>query len=241
MTGSRLFLAMAIVAGTAVLAGLGFWQVQRLQWKEGLIAQIADRRAQPPVTLDTLLQRWREGGDVDYFPVTVSGSFIHGQEQYFYTTLDGAVGWNVYTPLIDPGGRGVMVNRGFVPDRLRAPDSRPQGNAETEARVEGLARNPVAQKPNSFVPDNEPENGTYFWKDLGAMAAAAGLDPDSVVPFFIDAGPAENPGGLPKGGVTIVNLPNNHLQYAITWFGLALALLGVGGYYLFATHRGGGT
>jgi surfeit locus 1 family protein len=241
MKESRILLAAAILAGTAVLIGLGTWQVQRLHWKELLIAQIADRRAQAPETLEQIEQRWYESGDVDYFPILLTGHYLHAAEQFFYTTLDGRVGWNVYTPLEVGDGEAVMVNRGFVPVELREPGSRPQGQMEGEIELLGLARNPVAAKPNRFVPDNEPQNATFFWRELGAMAVSAGLDGTTVVPFFVDAGPAANPGGWPKGGVTLVNLPNNHLQYAITWFGLALALLGVGGYYMFETRRNDGT
>ena len=92
--------------------------------------------------------------------------------------------------------------------------------------ITGLARNPLAEKPSSLLPDNDPAKNIFYWKDLAAMAgirrAAAGA---RVLPFFIDAGaePA-NPGGLPVGGVTIIDLPNNHLQYALTWYGLAAAL-----------------
>ena len=82
-------------------------------------------------------------------------------------------------------------------------------------------------KPSWVVPDNEPAKRLYFWKDLDAMAATAGVPKDKLLPFFIDADATPNPGGWPKGGVTIVDLPNDHLQYAITWFGLALGLLAV--------------
>jgi surfeit locus 1 family protein len=96
----------------------------------------------------------------------------------------------------------------------------------------GLARNPLAAKPSLLVPDNAPDKNIFYWKDRDAMASTTGLDPARLVPFFVDAGPAPNPGGLPVGGVTIVDLPNNHLQYALTWYGLAAALAGVLGTWL---------
>jgi surfeit locus 1 family protein len=78
------------------------------------------------------------------------------------------------------------------------------------------------------VPDNDLKKNVFYWKDLSAMAATAGLPKDAtVLPFFIDADAAPNPGGLPVGGVTVINLPNNHFQYALTWYGLALVLLAV--------------
>ena len=239
MSFSRIVLALCILAGIAVLAGLGTWQVQRLQWKEALIAQVEARRSSPPEPLPEIERIWRETGDVDYLPVTVTGRFDHGAEQYFYTTHEGAVGWNVYTPLTLESGRVVLVNRGFVPDAFRDPATRASGLVEGTVDVTGLARNPLTAKPNAFVPDNEPAERTYFWKSMPQMARAAGLDPDRLVPFFVDAGAGDAPGELPRGGVTIVAFPNNHLQYAITWYGLALALAGVGGYFLFSGMRRG--
>ncbi len=96
--------------------------------------------------------------------------------------------------------------------------------------VTGLARNPLSEKPSSLVPDNDPAKNVFFWKDRDAMAASAGLRAASeIVPVFIDADAAPNPGGFPAGGVTLIDLPNNHLQYVVTWYGLAAALAGVMG------------
>ena len=97
-----------------------------------------------------------------------------------------------------------------------------------EVTITGLARNPLAEKPSFIVPDNDPAKNIYYWKDLSLMARQIGLSQgDALVPFFIDADAKPNPGGLPRGGVTIIDLPNNHLQYAVTWYGLAATLAGV--------------
>ncbi len=88
-----------------------------------------------------------------------------------------------------------------------------------------------------MIPDNDIAQRQFFWKSMGDMALAADLEPDALVPFFIDADAAKNPGGWPRGGTTIVSFPNNHLQYAITWFGLAIACLGVGGWFLFSSRH----
>lgn len=242
MTGrSRSVLTIAILAGTAMLAGLGTWQVQRLQWKQALIAEVELRRAQPPASLSEMERRWQETADVDYYPVGISGRFEHSGEQYFFTTHQGIAGWNIYTPLTLLSGRVLIVNRGFVPDAYRDRVTRIEGQVEGEVSIVGLARDPVMAKPNRFLPDNEPQNRTYFWKNLDQMALAADVEPDRVVPFFVDAGQSEIPNVFPLGGTTIVSFPNNHLQYAITWYGLGLALLGVGGYLLFGKPRDTGT
>jgi surfeit locus 1 family protein len=231
---SRIVLAVAVVVATAVLLGLGAWQVQRLQWKEALIAEVNARIAAPARPLAEIEALNAEGGDVDYYPVSLKGRFDHSREMFFYTTHEGRVGWNVYVPLILDSGRTALVNRGFVPDELKDAQKRREGLVEGEVEITGLARNALVAKPNSMMPDNEPGNRLFFWKSMPEMALAAGIEPDALLPFFVDAGPAPNPGGWPKGGTTIIAFSNNHLQYAITWFGLAMACLGVGGYLLFS-------
>ncbi len=122
----------------------------------------------------------------------------------------------------------MLVNRGFVPYDRKDAATRPQGQVEGVATVTGLARNPLTQKPSRIVPDNDPAKNIFYWKDRDQMAATAGLPAGAaVVPILIDADASPNPGGLPIGGVTIIDLPNNHLQYAVTWYGLAAALAGV--------------
>lgn len=216
----------------AVLIALGTWQVQRLQWKEALIATIEERVRQTPVAMADLHTRISEEGALEYTPVTVRGTFLYEGELFFLATHEGQSGWFVYTPLaLAPGesrasGEVVIVNRGFVPYDKRDPAARPGSQPEGIVTVTGLAREAPREKPGFIVPDNQPDKRTFFWKDWSAMVAAAGLDPSTTVPYFVDVGPGEE-GTLPVGGVTIIDLPNNHLQYAVTWYGLAAALAAV--------------
>lgn len=223
--------ALAIVLGLlgiAVLVGLGTWQVQRLHWKEGLIATIQQRMALPPVDLVAALKENPDVAAQEYRPVRVEGTFDHRYERHFLATLDGEPGFYVYTPLKLDDGDWLFVNRGFVPDGRQDPATRPQGQVQGRVTITGLLRTALAEKPSSFIPDNEVDKNIFFWKDLRAMAASSGLSADAkVLGLFVDADKAPNPGGLPIGGVTIVDLPNSHLQYAITWYGLAAALAGV--------------
>jgi surfeit locus 1 family protein len=131
----------------------------------------------------------------------------------------------------------VLVNRGFVPFDRKDPETRAQGQVAGEAAVKGLARNPLAEKPSSLVPDNDPGKNVFYWKDLAAMAERAAVPRERLVPFFIDADAAPNPGGFPIGGVTLIDFPNNHLQYAVTWYGLAAALLAVLGGWMISRRR----
>ncbi len=216
------------VAAFAVLCALGTWQVARMQWKEALLQSISDRVASPPVPVEEIVRLQTDEGDVDYVPVTVSGVFDHGNERHFFATHRGITGYFVYTPLRMADQRVVFVNRGFVPFDFKDKETRPESLIGGTVTVTGLARNAPADKPSFIVPDNDPAKNIYYWKDLSAMAALSGLTGSTKpLQFFIDTDDTPVSGGLPIGGVTIIDLPNNHLQYAITWYGLALALAGV--------------
>lgn len=238
---SRLSLAAALGAGLvafAVLIGLGTWQVQRMHWKEGLLATIEARIHAEPLPLDAVLSSGPAVADLEYTPVALEGTFVHAAERHFFATWNGASGFFVYTPLLRPQGDYVFVNRGFVPYDLKDPARRPQSLVEGPVAVEGLLRAPLVEKPSSLLPDNDPAKNLFYWKDIRAMAASAGLPADaSILGVFVDADDAQNVGGLPVGGVTIVDLPNNHLQYVVTWYGLAAALAAVLGAWFWREIR----
>ncbi|WP_167480670.1 SURF1 family protein [Mesorhizobium waimense] len=224
---TALLLGLGLVVFVILLA-LGTWQLQRLHWKEGLLQTIDQRTHSAPRPLAEVESQFASSGDVDYTPVTVSGTFLHHGERHFYSTWDGAAGFDVITPLRLDGGRFVLINRGFVPYDLKDAAKRPQGQVAGKVTLTGLARNPLLAKPSMMLPDNDIQKNIFYWKDRDAMAASANLPTAAVlVPFFIDADKTPNPGGLPVGGVTIIDLPNSHLQYAFTWYGLAAALAGV--------------
>jgi len=228
---SALFLIITLaVAGLAfvTLLALGTWQVQRLHWKEALLATIAERIAAEPVDVATVERRLAYTGDVEYLPMRAAGRFLHEGERHFFATWQGQSGFYVYTPLQLVDGRILFVNRGFVPYDLKDPATRPQSQPAGKVTVQGLARNRLDGKPSVIVPDNDISKNVFYWKDIAAMAESADLPAGAeVLPFFLDAGDTPNEGGLPVGGVTIIDLPNSHLQYAVTWYGLAAALAGV--------------
>ncbi len=224
---------IAFFVALAILLSLGTWQVQRLYWKEALLADIAERRVAAPVPLADIEAMAARGEDIEYRPVTVSGVFANNRERHFFATWHGQTGYYIYTPLQLADGRFLFVNRGFVPFEAKEPEMRKQGQLTGEQAVTGLARARLDEKPSSIVPDNDLAKNIFYWKDLDAMASSTGIAADRLVPFFVDAGDAPNPKGLPIGGVTQFDLPNNHLQYAVTWYGLAAALVGVALYALF--------
>ncbi|WP_034852245.1 SURF1 family protein [Sinorhizobium sojae] len=239
--GSRLGLVAGLVLtglAFAVLIGLGGWQMQRLQWKQGLIAAIAERRTAPPLSLGEIESMAEEGADIDYRAVRITGVFDHGRERHFFATHEGRTGYYVFTPLMLPDARALFVNRGFVPFEKKDAATRPEGQVSQSVTITGLARQKLAGKPSSLVPDNDVAKNIFYWKDLDAMAASSGIAADRVLPFFVDSDASKNPGGLPIGGVTQFDLPNNHLQYALTWYGLAAALVCVTVVFVYRRKRG---
>lgn len=226
-SGPGWLISVLALAAFAVLIALGTWQVQRLAWKENLLANIVERTQGAPVALDQVMSRKAAGEPVEYSKVTVTGQFDHNGEQFFFATHQGRSGYYVYTPLERDDGSLIFVNRGFVPLDFKDPETRPEGQLEGEVTITGLAREPLTEKPSWVVPDNDPEKNIFFWKDIEGLAKNAGLDRQKLLDIYVDADDTPIPGSLPQGGVTLINLPNSHLQYAMTWYGLALALAGV--------------
>jgi surfeit locus 1 family protein len=213
---------VAAFVGLLVLLALGTWQVERLHWKEALIAERRAGLAAPVAPLPVTAEDWREW---DFRPVVVYGEFRHDLEQLFgATAVDGRVGHHVLTPLVRPGGAAVLVDRGWVPADRAHPATRREGQTTGPVRVTGIARWRGEEKPSWFTPDNRPEHGLWYWYDLATLQDRIGLE---LLPVVVEADATAHPGGLPIGGQTHTELPNNHLQYAITWYGLAVGLLGV--------------
>jgi surfeit locus 1 family protein len=221
--------------GLSVLVSLGTWQLQRKSWKEALIGKIAARVAADPLPVARADALHQAGEDVDYLRVTARGRFHHDKERYFYRPGPDGLGWHVYTPLELGSGSFVWVNRGYVPDRLKAPEARPQGQVAGEVVVTGLVR--VGTRRGVFTPDNDMANNLWYWPDIAALTTSAfGRSQPPALPFILEAEARPEPsGGYPKGGVTPLSLPNRHLEYALTWYGLALTLIAV--YFAFARSR----
>ena len=200
--------------------GLGAWQVQRMEWKRGLIADREAALALPPTVPPQTLDEARR---MEFRHVADEGVFLHDKEIFVGASAgSGRIGYHVLTPLREPSGRIVFVNRGFIPSELKDPARRAAGEIGGNLRVVGLLRLRPEGRPSWFLPENRPDKNYWFWIDLPAMAAATGLG--DVAPFYIDADATPNPGGWPQGGVTRTALPNDHLQYAITWFALAIGM-----------------
>ena len=210
-------LTVASAAAFLILIGLGVWQIERLHWKEGLIAERRAAVSAPPAAVPSTLEAARP---LEFHRVEAKGRFLHDREILVHgiEREHGDAGYLVMTPFRLDDGAVVLVERGWVPPERREPATRAQGNPPGEVAVDGLLRL-APEKPSWFTPANDPARGEWFWIDLPALARAAGVP--ETLPFYVEAGPAPNSGGLPVGGQTNTSLPNDHLQYAITWFSLA--------------------
>lgn len=234
---SNIIVIICMVFGLAVLISLGTWQVNRLVWKEALIERVKERIASAPVPLSELADVGLKKENHEYKTVTVPGVFDHASEVYFFTTAKGgASGWNVHTPMRLDDGRFIIVNRGFVPFELKDPVKRTIGLVEGEQRVEALLRFPLTERPLGSL-ENSPQTREFYWRNVQEMASVMSGNADQYLPVILDQLEVEVPGTWPKGGTTITDFPNNHLQYAVTWYGLALTLLGVGGYFLVSRRQ----
>lgn len=238
----RAALAMLLIASLAVFAvlvSLGVWQMQRLAWKNDLVARIEQRIHAQPIALPRP-DGWAQlaAQDYEYTPVRVAGAFRHDLEMMIFRPAGGPQkqpGYHVVTPLRVAGTQThILINRGYVSEEVRDPARRQAGQPSGEVVVVGLLRAPEGR--SGFTPADDPAKGLWYTRDPAAMARHAGLsDP---APFSIDANAAPNPGGWPKGGVTVINIPNDHLGYAMTWFGLAATLVAMVGLVLWRRRRG---
>jgi surfeit locus 1 family protein len=230
LAGRRGILVPALVALAmlGVLLSLGTWQVERKAWKEGLIATLGERIAEAATDLPARAAWNRlDPAAYEFRRVTLRAQFLPDQEALAYTAgsalrsdISGPGYW-VFAPARLADGTVVVVNRGFVPEGRQDPRTRAEGQVSGPIEIVGAMRWPEAR--GLFTPADNPTNNLWFVRDHVAMAAAKGWG--AVAPFFIDQEQPQPPGGLPRPGRITPNLTNNHLQYAFTWYGLALVLL----------------
>ena len=226
------------LVGIAILIGLGVWQLDRKTWKENLIAAMTTRLARAPADLPPR-DRWArlKPESEEFARVGFPAEFLPGQEALVYSAGSAfrpdvkGPGYFVFAPARLAGGSLVIVNRGFVPLDRKDPASRAQGESHGSVDIVGIVRWPETR--GIFTPADDPTNNVWYLRDIAAIAAARHWQ--NVAPFYVEQESPVPPGGLPQPGKLVVNLPDNHLQYAITWFGLALALAGV--FLLFIVRR----
>lgn len=230
-----IFLAFSVVA-FAILVGLGLWQLERREWKQALIAQMSERASAEPVSLARVEEMMSKGEDPEFVRVTAAGRFLHERELYVFATSGSLIGWKVVTPLAIGSGGHVLVDRGFLPSELRDPGNRPESQPPGEATVTGPVRlHRLARGP--FTPDNDPLKNVWHWWDLPGMAHAAGIG--GAAPFVLQAEPQPGDPPWPKAARSDPSaIPNRHLEYALTWFALAVVLVVMMGAFLLRRREG---
>jgi surfeit locus 1 family protein len=217
-------IVIAALAGFATLVSLGVWQLHRLAWKRDLIERVEQRVHAPPVAAPGRAQ-WPQVtvANSEYLHVSVQGRFRHDREALVQAVTELGGGFWVITPFETVDGFVVLINRGFVPPPRRDPMTRPQGQIEGVTTVTGLLR--ISETGGAYLRANEPAANRWYSRDVAAIAAARGLT--DVAPYFIDADASAGQSDAgPIGGLTVIAFSNNHLQYALTWFGLALMVVG---------------
>lgn len=232
--------ALATLLMGLFLVGLGVWQLRRLAWKEALIREVAERTAAAPVGLPPRAD-WAalKPDDYAYRHVVATGTFDHAGEVRVFRPLEDArgpfrgIGDLILTPFRLSTGGTVIVNRGFVPEERLDPATRAAGQVSGPVTITGLMRETEAR--NAFTPADDPATNRWFTRDPAAIAASLHLA--DAAPFTIDEDAGGAPGGLPQGGETVLSFPNDHLSYALTWFGLAVGLAGVFAVYAWGRWR----
>lgn len=220
----RLLFNTLFVVAIALFLTLGGWQVQRLIWKTNLIAQVDARvHAQAVAVVPADWPKLTKKTD-EYRHVTMHGRFLNDKEAQVYALSELGAGYWVMTPLKADDGTIVYINRGFVPTDHQAQATRREGQVAGEVTVTGLLR--MSEDKGWLLSQaNDPAGDRWYRRDVAELAQGRKLG--AVAPYFIDADAAPNPGGWPKGGMTVIKFPNSHLVYALTWFSLAAMLAGV--------------
>lgn len=210
------------VLGAAILLALGVWQVQRLAWKQGILAEIEETIAEAPAPLPRMVDPEAQR----YQPVALEGEIGEGALYVLVSVKRQGAGWRVVSPFETDDGRRVLLDRGFIPmDEKDAPLR--AGPAEVAGNLHW------PDDRNSATPDNAPDENTWFARDLGAMAEALQTEPLLVVARDID--PADD--AVTPLPVDTAGIPNNHLQYAITWFSLAAVWIVMTGVWIRAQAK----
>ena len=204
----------------SILLALGFWQLERRSQKRALIQQIEAGASGPSSPLPAQIDN---PADLEFRHFVVSGQFLHDLEILLNgRTHGGKLGYHLVTPLKRDSGPPVLVNRGWIPLEQRDPQTRPLTRRQGWVAMQGIARVPAT--PGWFAPSNRPERNEWFWIDLPAIAQQQGMP--ELAPVVIEAIATNRPGD-PIGREATIEIRNDHLQYALTWFGLAGALGGV--------------
>lgn len=224
---ARIALIVAFALACIGFAALAAWQVQRLGWKQDLIARVGRQLQAEPVAPPLVASKAYE-----YRRVRLRGQFEPREALVQATTALGGGFW-VIAPLRLDDGSAILVNRGFVPSGQRAPGTHaaPAGPVE----LIGLLR--LTETEGGPLRNNVPAEGRWYSRDVAGIAAQLGIA-GRIAPFFVDesADPAQ-PQRWPRPGLTVIRFANNHAVYAATWLALAAMAAAAAGFLVREERR----
>lgn len=206
--------------GVGILLGLGVWQLDRLDEKATYLADLEARIAAAPVALPAVPDAVTDR----FLPVITTGTFTGDALNVLVSRKQIGAGVRIIEVFTTDTGRRILVDRGFVAEADRAGD-----HAATATEVTGNLHWPV--EVDSFTPAPDTATGLWFARDLPAMAAAMQTDPVLVVAR------SDTGGGVEPLAVDVSGTPNDHLQYAITWFSLAIVWAGMTALFVWRIRR----
>lgn len=208
------------------LITLGTWQVQRLKWKLNLISEVEIKTSLPPSPLPEYTKDLEK---LQYSKIALQGHFLNDKEIHLFTgqkVFKGDSGYDILTPMQLSDGRFVLVDRGWIPSDIKSAEKRPETIINGDIKLTGMFHK--GEEKGRFIPENDVKNNLWFTIKMDEISAVTGLPLGS---FYIRA--LENPSDTkyPIPGDEKIEYRNDHLQYAITWYSLAIILLVI--YFLY--------
>lgn len=217
-----LWMTIAAIPALMMLLYLGTWQVIRMQWKEALIADFTNRATASAIAAPEA----KAAGNNQYQRLRLTGLWMHHAEvQLTGRTFEGTAGYHIITPMRLDDGRVLLLNRGWVSQDYRLPEQRPSTLTAGRVEVEAILRLPMQK--GYFVPDNDLAGNDWFTLNIADIAKHHNLDDRLITTYTADVLRPSGPYVLPIGADVEINIPNDHWHYALTWYGLALAMIGV--------------
>ena len=221
--------------GTAMLVGLGLWQVARLSEKESQIASLEARLSAPAIALSEVIERYERDEDIEFLRVNLTGTLDHASERLKLSANKGSAAWQVLTPMLTDDGIFLLLDRGLVPENQRDPKAR--GLTNTVTSLPAIVRLHAGGQ-GTFDPENDVDGNQWFWWDIPTMLSSVQIPIDAkVAPFILQRLPMPSENTVPEAVQPKASLRNNHLGYAITWFGLGLVTALMTGIYARSISR----
>jgi len=211
---NQLLFNIFVLVIVTLFCALGTWQLVRLQWKNTLINQISEGLKSTPIKYSNKVK-------ANYQRVKIEGKYNFGKQIYLYSLNNkGQPGYDVITPFESLTSENVLVNRGWIKSNLKNNDII---NGTIDNKIQGLILKNV--KPNIFKPENDVETNIWFSINLEQVQEVTGKNFNNYILYLED-----KKINIPKPKKITIDLPNNHLKYAFTWYSISISIFG---YFLY--------